>query len=50
MKTKQKIKYPKIKVNKELNKYTNVELFPEKVRIANERLKRTGIPKMDDSK
>jgi hypothetical protein len=33
------------KVNKSLNKYSNVVLFPEKVAKANETLKRVGLPK-----
>jgi hypothetical protein len=36
----------KIKVNKKLNKYRNVELFPEKVAKANEILRTVGLPKI----
>jgi hypothetical protein len=52
MKTKKKTKFPnpKIKIDKSLNKYDNIELFPEKIKIATERLKWTGLPKMDDNK
>ena len=32
------------KVNKALNKYNNVVLFPEKLAKANETLKRAGLP------
>jgi hypothetical protein len=33
------------KINKSLNKYNDVVLFPEKVAKANETLKRVGLPK-----
>jgi hypothetical protein len=41
-----KIKLPKgVKYNPELDKYSNVVLFPEKVKQANELLKKAPIPK-----
>jgi len=36
---------PIVKVNKSLNKYSNVVLFPDKVEEANEMLLKVGLPK-----
>jgi hypothetical protein len=38
-------KIPIVKIDKSLNKYDNIILFPEKLEKANEMLRRTGIPK-----
>jgi hypothetical protein len=38
-------KSPVVKINKTLNKYSNVVLFPDKVEKANEMLKNIGLPK-----
>lgn len=38
-------KIPAMLVDKELNKYDNVVLFPEKLAKANEMLKKAGLPK-----
>lgn len=44
---KSKIKLPKgFRYNPELNKYSNVVLFPEKVKRANEILKKAPLPKI----
>jgi hypothetical protein len=45
MKQKDIIKNTNTKINKSLNKYNNVVLFPEKLAKANETLKRAGLPK-----
>jgi len=38
-------KTPVVQIDKELNKYDNVVLFPEKLAKANEMLKKAGLPK-----
>ncbi len=40
---------PKVRINKELNKYNNVVLFPEKLAKANEAIKKPGFKKLMDS-
>jgi hypothetical protein len=42
--------FPGMKLNKSLNKYSNMNLFPEKLEEANRTLKRLGLPKKDDKK
>ena len=39
---------PKVRINKELNKYDNVVLFPEKVAKANEAIKHPSFKKLMD--
>jgi len=41
---------PDISVDPELNKYKDVVLFPEKLAIAKERLKKSGLPKLPKTK
>jgi len=38
-------KVPAIRIDKELNKYDNIVLFPEKLAKANEMLQKAGLPK-----
>ncbi len=38
-------KVPIVKIDKSLNKYKNVVLFPEKLKKANEMLRTVGLPK-----
>ena len=40
-----KRKVPIVKIDKALNKYDNVVLFPEKLEKANQMLKTSGMPK-----
>jgi hypothetical protein len=40
-----KRKIPIVKIDKSLNKYDDIVLFPEKLEKANERLKKVGLPK-----
>lgn len=40
-----KVKLPVIRIDKSLNKYSNVILFPEKVEKAKETIARIGLPK-----
>jgi hypothetical protein len=40
-----KYKIPFVKIDKSLNKYDDIVLFPDKLEKANERLKKVGIPK-----
>jgi len=39
-----------VKIDKSLNKYDNVVLFPNKVEKANEMLRTVGLPKINGSK
>jgi hypothetical protein len=39
------LKRPIVKINKNLDKFSNMVLFPEKVARANEMLKKVGLPK-----
>lgn len=39
-------KVPIIPIDKDLEKYDNIVLFPEKVARANEVLKKVGLPKL----
>lgn len=45
MKQREISKNKNAKIDKSLNKYSNVVLFPEKLAKANETLKRVGLPK-----
>ena len=40
-----KKKVPVVRIDKSLNKYSNVILFPEKLKKANEMLRTIGLPK-----
>ncbi len=40
-----KRKIPIVRVDKSLNKYDNIILFPDKLEKANEMLKNVGLPK-----
>jgi len=40
-----KKKVPVVRIDKSLNQYSNVVLFPEKVEKANEMLRTIGLPK-----
>ena len=40
-----KRKIPIVKIDKSLNKYDDVVLFPEKLEKANEMLRKVGLPK-----
>ena len=40
-----KKKIPAVRIDRELDKYDNVVLFPEKLAKANEQLKKSGFPK-----
>ena len=40
-----KRKIPIVKIDKSLNKYDDIVLFPEKLEKANEMLKKVGLPK-----
>ena len=40
-----KRKIPIVKIDKSLNKYDDVILFPEKLEKANEMLRKVGLPK-----
>ncbi|MCW3106773.1 MAG: hypothetical protein JWQ09_1279 [Segetibacter sp.] len=42
------IKNPTIKIDKSLDKYNDVVLFPEKVAQAKETIKRVGLPKLKE--
>jgi len=39
-------KVPVVRINKSLNKYDNVVLFPEKVKEAKEAFKKFGVPEL----
>ena len=41
-----KKKVPVVRIDKSLNKYSNVVLFPDKVEKANEMLRTIGLPKL----
>ena len=43
-------KVPVVRIDKSLNKYEKVVLFPKKVAKANKMLKETGLPKMTVAK
>ncbi|MFA6924706.1 MAG: hypothetical protein WC223_10705 [Bacteroidales bacterium] len=45
-----KSKVPIVIIDKSLNKYDNVVLFPDKVALANEMLMKFGIPKIKRTK
>jgi len=40
-----KRKIPIVKIDKSLNKYDDIVLFPDKLEKANEMLKKVGLPK-----
>ena len=40
-----KQKIPIVKIDKSLNKYDDIVMFPVKLEKANERLKKVGLPK-----
>jgi hypothetical protein len=40
-----KRKIPIVKIDKSLNKYDNIVLFPDKLEKANEMLRKVGLPK-----
>ncbi len=40
-----KRKIPIVKIDKSLNKYDDIVVFPDKLEKANERLKKNGLPK-----
>lgn len=40
-----KRKVPIVRIDKSLNKYNNIVLFPEKLEKANEMLRKVGLPK-----
>ncbi|MDR1023540.1 MAG: hypothetical protein LBL94_09775 [Prevotellaceae bacterium] len=40
-----KRKIPIVRVDKSLNKYDDIVLFPDKLKKANEMLRRVGLPK-----
>ena len=39
------LKYPGVTIDESLNKYDGVMLFPEKLKRANESLKKSGLPR-----
>ncbi len=43
-------KIPAVRIDPSLDKYDNVVLFPEKLAKANERLKKSGFPKLPNEK
>lgn len=43
-------KVPAVRIDPSLNKYDNIVLFPEKLEKANQRLKKTGFPKLPNKK
>jgi len=45
-----KKKVPVVRIDKSLNKYSNVILFPDKVEKANEMLRTIGLPKLETRK
>ena len=47
---KDKKKIPGVIIDPELNKYDNVVLYPEKLALAKEHLKKTGLPKLPKTK
>ena len=40
-----KRKIPIVRIDKSLNKYDDIDLFPEKLEKANEMLRKVGLPK-----
>ncbi|HXL56552.1 MAG TPA: hypothetical protein VN958_09865 [Chitinophagaceae bacterium] len=45
-----KKKVPAVRIDSSLDKYDNVVLFPEKLEKANEKLKKSGFPKLPGKK
>ena len=45
-----KKKVPIVKIDKSLNKYNGIVLFPDKLEKANNMLKTIGLPKLESSK
>lgn len=43
-------KVPVVRIDPSLDKYDNVVLFPEKLKKANENLKKSGFPKLPEKK
>ena len=43
-------KIPTVRIDRSLDKYDNVILFPEKLAKANEQLKKSGFPKLPNKK
>jgi hypothetical protein len=43
-------KVPIVRIDKALNKYNDVVLFPDKVEKANKMLKTIGLPKLEKAK
>ena len=50
MKTTNKKKVPAVQIDSSLDKYDNVVLFPDKLAKANEKLKKSGFPKLQEKK
>jgi hypothetical protein len=45
-----KKKIPAVRIDRELDKYDNVVLFPEKLAKANQQLNKSGFPKLTKKK
>ena len=45
-----KKKIPAVRIERELDRYDNVVLFPDKLAKANEQLKKSGFPKLPKKK
>jgi len=45
-----KKKVPAVRIDHSLDKYDNVVLFPGKLAKANEQLKKSGFPKLEEKK
>ena len=45
-----KKKVPIVKIDRSLNKYNDVVLFPDKLEKANEMLRKVGLPKLKTTK
>ena len=45
-----KKKIPAVRIERELDRYDNVVLFPDKLVKANEQLKKSGFPKLPKKK
>lgn len=43
-------KVPAVRIDSSLDKYDNIVLFPEKLKKANEQLKKSGFPKLINKK
>ncbi len=41
---------PAVRIDPSLDKYEDIALFPEKLAKANERLKKSGFPKLPEKK